>query len=94
MTHKTHYQTAASEVAAGVLDAALWTKVNVELVGADDGVRQAKYIQLRAQELSIENARSAASGTWSRVWPWIKWGAIAVGAFVVAANVFDYVFST
>ncbi len=94
MTHKSYYQTAASEVADGVLDTALWTKVNVELVGADDDVRQAKYIQLRAQELSIENAQSAAHGAWAYAWPWIKWGAVGGVAFVVIVNAFDYLFST
>lgn len=82
MTDKTYYQAAANEVAHGCIDAALWTKVNADMPGATDVVRQAKYIQLRAREMAAEShvhgiARRAPR-TW---WQWILY---AVAAFVVA----------
>ncbi len=79
MAHKTYYQTAASEVADGTIDTALWTKMNVDFVGATDDVRQAKYIQLRAQELSIENAKRGIARFVPRTW-W-QWALIPLGFF-------------
>ncbi len=51
MTHKS-YHAAAAEVGAGRLDDALWVKVCTELPEASERERQAKYIALRARELS------------------------------------------
>ena len=65
MTDKAYYQAAAAEVADGVIDDALWIKVNAELPGTSDNVRRAKYIQLRAEEL----AHAARSVTVSRLLP-------------------------
>ena len=81
MAHKTYYQTAASEVADGTIDTALWTKVNVDFVGTTDDVRQAKYIQLRAQELSIENAKRGIARFVPRTW-W-QWARIPLGIVLI-----------
>jgi hypothetical protein len=62
MTDKAFYQTAASEVAGGQLDQALWIKVGAEMPGADNVARQAKYIQLRARELARATAGRRAKG--------------------------------
>ena len=71
MVDKVHYQAAAAEVADGNIDQALWIKVNSDMPEATGIAKQAKYIQLRAQELSIENAKGHAKGLWSRIWPWL-----------------------
>lgn len=83
MTDKSFYQAAASEVSQGQIDQALWLKVNAEFPGATAIVRQAKYIQLRAQEL----AREARSSSISSITPrsgkqWMLYG---VGTFLAAA---------
>lgn len=59
MTHKSFYEAAVTEVAAGHLDSALWIKVSAEMPGADNSARQARYIALRAQELATANAGNA-----------------------------------
>ncbi len=84
MTDKAFYQAAAAEVADGVLDRALWIKVNAELPGASDVVQQAKYVQFRAEEL----ARAARSTTISRLLPrtgpqWALCVVIAVGVALI-----------
>lgn len=61
MTDKSFYQAAAAEVAAGQLDSALWIKVNAEMPEAAIVARHAKYIQLRAQELSLESKAAVVS---------------------------------
>lgn len=89
MTHKSFYEAAASEVAAGHLDNALWIKVNAEMPGADGGAKQAKYIALRAQELAVENA-----GTTLRRWmPRTKgqWTMYWASAFVIAFLILFFV---
>ena len=85
MTNKVFYQAAAAEVADGALDEALWTKVTVELVGADPVARQAKYIQLRAQEMALETKKNAALNIWRRIPWWVKWPAIAIAVFIALA---------
>jgi hypothetical protein len=61
MTHKSFYQAAVAEVAAGHLDSALWIKINAEMPSADNAARQAKYIALRAQEIADESLRTSVS---------------------------------
>lgn len=82
VTDKAYYQAAAAEVADGVIDRALWIKVNAELPGTSDAVRQAKYIQLRAEEL----AHTARSMTISRFIPSTErmWVLYVLVAFAVA----------
>lgn len=87
MTHKTFYQLAAAEVAAGRLDDALWIKVNAELPNADERTRQAKYIALRAEEMAMESAKY-------RVRRWLphsfwSWAAYLVVAGVIAIIIAD-----
>lgn len=60
MTDKRFYQNAADEVASGILDKSLWIKVCAEMPDADRVVQQSKYIQLRANELAIANAKNKA----------------------------------
>ena len=72
MTDKAFYQAAAAEVANGQLDDALWIKVNAELPEATDVVKQAKYIQLRAQEVSGAAKKNAVVGWWRRRALWQK----------------------
>lgn len=85
MTHKSYYEAAAAEVAAGRLDNALWIKVNAEMPDADNSVRQAKYIALRAQELATANA-----GTMLRKWTsvfhgrrWYWWLGLLVAIYLL-----------
>lgn len=58
MTNKTYYQAVMLEVSKGQFDQALWIKVNANMAGADEGERQARYIQLRARELSFKAAKT------------------------------------
>jgi len=60
MTDKSFYKVAADEVTAGHLDEALWIKVCADMPGAGRLSQQAKYIQLRAQELAVEAAKRKA----------------------------------
>jgi hypothetical protein len=76
MTSKVFYQSAAEEVAAGALDNALWTKVSADMPSADAMTQQAKYIQLRAQELALSAKKNAALSIWRRIPWWVKWPAI------------------
>lgn len=88
MTHKTFYQLAAAEVAAGHIDDALWIKVNAELADADDKARQAKYIILRAEEMAVESAKSRMRH-WvpHSVGTWIAYLIVAFVVAVVAGNI-------
>ena len=82
MTDKAFYQAAAAEVANGVMDHALWIKVNAELPSANHIVQQAKYIQLRAKELAHAARSRSISRFYPRTgWQWILYAGIA---FVVA----------
>ncbi len=58
MTHKSFYQAAAAEVSAGHIDNALWIKVCADMPQGDNASRQAKYIQLRAEELAVDDAKN------------------------------------
>lgn len=84
VTHKSFYEAAAAEVAAGRLDNALWIKVNADLPGADNSARQAKYIALRAQELATEKAGDAVRGWFDffrgRRWYW--WASFIVVVYI------------
>lgn len=88
MTHKTFYQLAAAEVAAGHVDDALWIKVNVELPNADDKARQAKYITLRAEEMAVESAKHRMR-YWAphSVGTWIAYLIVTFVVAVIAGNV-------
>lgn len=53
MTDQFFYHAAAKEVDAVIVDPALWTKVTVDMHGAGVQEQQARYVQLRALELSV-----------------------------------------
>ena len=91
MTHKSFYEAAAAEVAAGHLDSALWIKVNAELPDADDNVRQAKYIALRAQEMAGETTKRRMMNLWQRIPRWAK---ITCGVAIIWAIVGSIIQST
>lgn len=84
MTDKTYYHAAAAEVAGGHLDEALWIKVNAELPQATDVVKQAKYIQLRAQEMGGEAKKNAVVGWWRRRPLWQKSLIVLFAVWVLA----------
>ena len=88
VTHKSFYEAATAEVAAGRLDNALWIKVNAELPGADNSVRQAKYIALRAQELAVE-AAAYKMRRWvpHSFWSWVAYLAAAFVVAVIVGNI-------
>lgn len=92
MTSKVFYQAAAAEVAAGHLDEALWIKVNAEIPSADDKVRQAKYVALRAEEMAVESAKHRVKDVWRRTPWWVKLlctalaAYLALGAFVALTS--------
>lgn len=65
MVDKVYYQHAAAEVADGIIDAALWTKVAADLAGRDVVVLHGKYIQLRAQEIAMDELRAKGFHVWS-----------------------------
>lgn len=66
MTDKRFYQIAAAEVAQGQIDQALWIKVTTDMAGENNIIRQARYIQLRAQEISLnESAATIGRATTS-----------------------------
>lgn len=83
MTNKVFYQAAAAEVASGAIDSALWIKVNAELPEADERARQAKYIALRAQELSVTAVKHGAVSWWRRVPGWVKWPVVVIAAYML-----------
>lgn len=58
MTHKSFYQAAAAEVSMGRVDGPLWIKVCADMPQGDNASRQAKYIQLRAEELARDDAKN------------------------------------
>jgi len=88
MVDKTFYQAAAAEVAGGVVDQALWIKVTADMAGSDKVTRQAKYIQLRAQELAGENLKLRAKSWLPRTkWQWFFYAVGASGAAYVAGIV-------
>jgi len=88
MTHKTFYQLAAAEVAAGHVDDALWIKVNAELPNADDKARQAQYITLRAEEMAVESAKYRVRH-WAphSVGTWIVYLIVTFVVAVIAGNI-------
>lgn len=87
MTHKSFYEAAAAEVAAGHLDNALWIKVNAEMADADNGARQARYITLRAQEMAVEAAAYKVR-RWMphSVGTWVLYLAVVIVAATVVAD--------
>lgn len=95
MTDKTYYQAAAAEVAQGCIDKALWIKVSADLPAAEPRVKQAKYIQLRAQELAAESVGHRALGFVRRIPRWVRWPAyagLAWCALLLVVAVVDAVF--
>ena len=58
MTDKSFYQAAAAEVSMRRVDDALWIKVCADMPQGDNASRQAKYIQLRAEELAVDDAKN------------------------------------
>ncbi|MDE2155542.1 MAG: hypothetical protein KGJ32_06555 [Xanthomonadaceae bacterium] len=92
MTDKTYYQAAATEVAGGQLDVALWTKVNADMPEATDLARQAKYIQLRAREMAHVFETTTAI-VWSKklLW-WLILSICALIAFGFVADVIDQIY--
>ncbi|WP_147281783.1 hypothetical protein [Dyella solisilvae] len=82
MTDKTFYQAAAAEVAGGYVDLDLWAKVNAKDPNAAKIERQAKYIQLRAQEMAWASHRVAASLFRRRL---MEVGAAVTGALLLYA---------
>lgn len=77
MTDKAFYQKAAAEFAAGEIDEALRIKVEVENPDASNTVQRAKYIQLRAQELSTERLRNIPAQA-AKAAGWINFGALSI----------------
>lgn len=91
MTNKVFYQAAAAEVVAGHLDEALWIKVNAELPSADDKVRQAKYVALRAEEMAVESAKRRVLRWMPRsVVGWLAYAAVAFAAFMVVGALVNF----
>jgi len=64
---KVHYQAAAAEVADGNIDQALWIKVNADMPEAAGVAKQAKYIQLRAEEIARSTAKAVVANGVSRI---------------------------
>lgn len=60
----------------------MWIKVNAELPEATDVVKQAKYIQLRAQEMGLAVTKSAAWRTTKKA---SKVAALLIVAWLVLA---------
>lgn len=91
MTHKTFYQLAAAEVAAGRLDDALWIKVNAELPNSDDKTRQAKYITMRAKEMAADNAKHRLA-RWvpQSVAGWLVCLVVAFAIFMVVGTLINF----
>lgn len=97
MVNKSFYQLAANEVAQGRIDQALWVKVVADSPSSGRLTQQSKYIQLRAQELSIQSASVKAVSLWSKLRRLLIWVLAAVVAgyviFIVALvtiTYFDY----
>jgi hypothetical protein len=84
MAGKRFYQAAADEISAGSIDQALWVKVGADMPQAEAVARQAKYIQLRAQELSAETKKNTAAALWRGASWWIKAPAILFVVWVIA----------
>lgn len=79
MTHKAFYQAAAAEVAQGHLDTALWIKVNAEMPGSDEATKQARYIALRAAEMSRESAAHTLRGWMPHsFWTWVGYVVLVI----------------
>lgn len=74
MPSKLFYQRAVDEVSNGTIDQALWIKVVADMPSADKVTQQAKYIQLRAKELSYESATTTAAGFVPVLVRLLKWG--------------------
>jgi hypothetical protein len=91
MTDKAFYQAAAAEVAGGQIDQALWIKVTADLAGSDNLTRQAKYIQLRAQELAIGAAKEKVVGAGKSARRLgkkvVKWGLIVAAVWIVLGSI-------
>jgi hypothetical protein len=87
MTDKVFYHAAAQELATGIVDAALWTKVTVDMYGAGVPEQQAKYTQLRALELSVASVKSAVVGL---IRP-IQWVLIGVFALILLGLVLAWI---
>jgi hypothetical protein len=83
VTNKKFYKIAADEFVSGAVDHALWTKVEADLPGLNAEIRNAKYIQLRAQELAIENIKRSAMRFVPKTGA--QWCSYLVASFVVAA---------
>jgi hypothetical protein len=90
MTSKVFYRSAVDEVAGGAVDPALWTKVTADMAGADVLTRQAKYIQLRAQELALSAKKNAALDIWRRIPWWVKWPAVILAVVFVLGELNFY----
>lgn len=83
MVDKSFYQAASDEVAGGKVDAALWVKINADMPEASDLTKQAKYIQLRAEEIARDHASKVARTTISKGVAHVKKRAIKTSVWLI-----------
>lgn len=91
MTNKMFYLEAANEVERNEIDQALWIKVTAEMPDAQAAQRNAKYIQLRAQELSVEATKAKASSAGHAFSRALKWCVIIALLLLLVTVVAMYV---